>query len=442
MEAERLVQQVYEAGVVGAGGAGFPTHVKLKAKGIDTYLINGAECEPLLTVDQHLMCEEAPRLVAAGLAVAAALGGARLVFGLKKKYAPQIAALRACGAEVVEVGNSYPAGDEVILIHEILGRHVPEAGLPLQVGVVVNNPETLYNIAGAMDGLPVTHTFVTVGGAVPRPGVWRVPIGAPASLLLDAAGGSIVKDPVFIEGGPMTGKYRFDTNFSVTKTTKGLLVVPRTSALVHYETMPVEQMLKQAKVACCSCVQCTVTCSRNLVGHGLEPHRIMRAIAFASQALPEIVKQAFLCSECNLCSGLVACPMGLSPRRVNQVLKGSLRAQGIKPDFPKRDITPHPQRAFRLVPSKRLVQRLGLASYDRETPYMGDLPVGNTPLAIPTKQHTGVPAVPCVTPGEAVQEGQILGAPPEGALGATIHASLSGTVLAVSPEAVTIQPER
>ena len=134
MERGELARRVFEAGVVGAGGAGFPTHVKLAAEGIDTYLINGAECEPLLTVDQHLMEAEAPRLVQAAAAVAEALGARRAIFGLKKKYRRQIDALRAAGGDVAEVGNTYPAGDEVILLQEVLGRTVPEGGLPLMVG--------------------------------------------------------------------------------------------------------------------------------------------------------------------------------------------------------------------------------------------------------------------------------------------------------------------
>lgn len=439
MERGELARRVFEAGVVGAGGAGFPTHVKLAAEGIDTYLINGAECEPLLTVDQHLMEAEAPRLVRAAASVAEALGATRAVFGLKKKYRRQIDALRAAGGEVAEVGNTYPAGDEVILIQEVLGRTVPEGGLPLMVGAVVNNPETLLNVAEALEGRPVTHTYVTLGGAVASRGVWRVPVGTDGAELLAAAGGVTEDDPAYIEGGPMTGKYRFDPHFPVTKATKGLLVVPRTSALVRYETLDVERMLNQARVACCQCVQCTLACSRNLVGYDLEPHRIMRLLAYGPMGLPEVAKQAFLCSECNLCSGLHACPMQLSPRRVNQVLKARMREAGIRPDFPRREIEPRREQPYRQVPSHRLVQRLGLERYEGPSPFRGDLrPSGD--LTVLLKQHAGVPAVPCVAPGQVLEAGALLGSPPEGALGARVHAPLGGQVVRVTPEAVILRP--
>ena len=228
MNAAELAGKVREFGVVGAGGAGFPTHVKLAAKDIDTYLINGAECEPLLEGDQYLMKHETALLAEAGKAVAEAMGAKRLVFGLKKKYVEEKKALEAAGVEVVAVGDYYPLGDEVILIKEVTGRIVPEGGLPLQVGVVVSNVETLYNIALALKGQGVTHTFVTVGGAVAHPGLWLAPVGISAAELVALAGGVTIKDPMFIDGGPMTGRFNEKPDFVLTKTSNGILVVPST----------------------------------------------------------------------------------------------------------------------------------------------------------------------------------------------------------------------
>lgn len=440
MNAAELVAKVRESGVVGAGGAGFPAHVKLGAENIDTYLINGAECEPLLEGDQYLMKQEAVLLVEAGKAVAEALGGARLVFGLKKKYVEEKKALEQAGGEVVAVGDYYPLGDEVILIKEVTGRIVPEAGLPLQVGVVVSNVETLYNIGLALKGQSVTHSFVTVGGAVAKPGLWLAPVGTRASELVDLAGGVTIKDPVFIDGGPMTGKFHEKAEFLLSKTSNGILVVPSTSALVKYETMSVEHMLKQARYACIQCNQCTVACSRNLVGYNLEPHKIMRAMAYSEQRTPEILKQAFLCSECNLCSGLHACPMQLSPKRVNQELKKALGEKGIRPDFPQRDIKPHPLREYRLLPSNRLIRRLGLAPYDVHVPFMGE--VYPQEVCIPLKQHLGAPAQAVVVVGDRVEKGQLIAEIPEGALGARVHASLTGRVTEVSPEGIRVVAEK
>jgi Na+-translocating ferredoxin:NAD+ oxidoreductase RnfC subunit len=439
VDAEELSRLVREAGVIGAGGAGFPTYVKYQAKGIDTYLINGAECEPLLYVDQRLMERHSDLLTRTARTVAEALGAPRSLFGLKSKYLGSVGALTAAGAEVHQMGAYYPAGDEILLIEDCVGRIVPEARLPLEVGVVVNNVETLYNVARAIEGIPVTETFVTVGGAVANPGVWAVPIGTDASELLAAAGGSTADDPIFVDGGPMMGIYRDDVHFPVSKTTKGLLVLERRSALARYEKMPLEHMLRQAKFACIQCSQCTISCSRNLAGWHLEPHKIMRALAYSNQTHPEILKSAFLCSECNLCSGLHACPMQLSPRRVNQLLKKTLREKGIKPDFPKRELQAHPQRSYRLVPSHRLEARLGLLRYDRPTPYLGLFETRR--VTIPTSQGIGAPAEPLVAPGDRVEKGQLIAKAKEGALSVSVHASIPGVVRQVTPKNIEIAAE-
>ena len=441
LEREELIQKVLQAGVVGAGGAGFPTHIKFQAEGIDTYLINCAECEPLLTVDQHLMLEQAHRLVETGKKVASAIGAARLLFGLKQKYTAQTEALRQAGAEVAHMGNFYPAGDEVIMIADLLGRTVPEGGLPLQVGVVVNNPETLLSVADALEGTPVTHKLVTVGGAVANRGIWRVPIGTPIADLLKAAGGPTIPNPVYLDGGPMTGKYFLQPDYSVGKATKGVLVVPRDSTMVFHEMMSVEHMLRQAKVGCIQCTECTFVCSRNLIGYKLEPHKLMRMAAYTRQGLPDIAKQAFLCSECNLCSGFHACPMKLSPKRLNQVLKGKLREAGIRPDFSKREIEPQPRRSYRLLQSSRLERRLGLDRYHGTSPYYGDCVMPEL-LSLKTRQGAGSAIVPEVQEGQEVQKGQFLGAPPAGALGSRLHSPVIGTVVRVASDTIEIRPVR
>jgi len=435
---DELIQAAFEAGVVGAGGAGFPTYAKLKAEGIDTYVINGAECEPLLFKDQYLMRENAQFLVDTAHKIREIMGAKRAIFVLKEKYKKEIETLRACRGEVYPIRDYYPAGDEVILIREALGRTVPEGGLPLAVGVVVNNVETLHNLGFALESKSVVDKYVTINGYVKEPGLWVVPVGTSVSELIKASGGVTTDDPWYIEGGPMTGKYHRRPEFHVDKTTSGIIVVPGNSALVKYEIMPVEVMLKQARFACIQCNQCTLVCSRKLIGYDLKPHTIMRAMAYSKMADVATLKSALLCSECNLCSGLHACPMQLSPRRVNQQLKSLLRQQGIKPSFAKRSMDVDPMRDVRLLPSKRLKMRIGLAKFPAEVPFRGVFQ-DFTEVFVPLQQHIGSPCVPIVSEGDFVVTGQKLGIPPEGVLGVPVHSPIEGAVKGVTKDGIKIR---
>lgn len=156
----QIVDKIREAGVVGAGGAGLPTHVKADAT-VDTVLVNGASCEPLLMSDPHLMESEVETLIRGLEAVMECTGAKRGVICLKGKHAKAMETVRAAAAkdasgrlEVFELMDFYPAGDEQVLVREVLNRTVPERGLPLQVGAVVANVETLCNVARALNGTP------------------------------------------------------------------------------------------------------------------------------------------------------------------------------------------------------------------------------------------------------------------------------------------------
>src|SRR5512139_905898 len=155
MGKRELLRRVREAGVVGEGGAGFPAHVKYDAQ-VQTVIANGCECEPLLYTDQHTMRRHAPEIVAAVKAVMAAMGATRGIVAIKRKYV-EIgglfeAALAGTGIELAQLENFYPAGDEHVLVHELLGRAIPPLGLPRDVGAVVSNVGTLLSVHRALQG--------------------------------------------------------------------------------------------------------------------------------------------------------------------------------------------------------------------------------------------------------------------------------------------------
>ena len=309
------VDSIRAAGVVGAGGAGFPTYVKLSAKA-DTVLINAAECEPLLHKDKEVLKAYADGVLA-GLASAMALTGAgRGVIGIKEKYGDVIEALRpklARGMDIAPLEDAYPAGDEFILVYDVLGRMVPPGGIPLNVAAVVMNVETALNVAQS-PSRPVTEKFLSIAGAVAEPVTLRVPVGVTLAECVAAAGGATVPDPNYVVGGVMMGSLEDNPQALVDKTTGGVIVLPAGHVVVRRRRQDWPQIQRIGRSACDQCVFCTELCPRYLLGHPIEPHRAMRSLAFTLIGEPNVQGTAFCC-ECNLCS-LYSCPEDLDPKNV------------------------------------------------------------------------------------------------------------------------------
>lgn len=433
-----ISEKVKAAGVVGAGGAGFPTHVKLEAKA-DVYLVNAAECEPMLRTDQQLAALQ-PDLLVRGLQVAMESTGAKEgIIALKPKYKQAIDAIQPLLPSHIRIEllrDVYPAGDEVITLWLTTGRRVPPGGIPLHVGAVVNNVQTLINVAKAMDGEPVTTRTFTVSGAVQNPVTVTVPVGTSLAEVLAMAGGP-TSDPVaFIDGGPMMGRLLDDISQPVTKTTGGLIALPADHMLITRKRQTMASVLRIAKTVCEQCCYCTELCPRHIIGHELPPHLIVRAANHNYLGNPSVIRSALTCSECGVCEAY-ACPVGISPMRVNIQLKNQLRAEGIRYEGilgPADTMAEH-----RLIPTSRLISRLNLkAWYPSEAPFQEG---GYQPkkVVLLLKQHTGAPATPVVRKGEQVITGQLVAEIPEGALGARVHASIAGTVEEVTPQTIIIR---
>lgn len=441
MGKQQTVEKIREAGVVGAGGAGLPAHVKADAT-VDTVLVNGASCEPLLMSDPFLM-ESAIDTVIRGLkAVMDCTGASKGVICLKGKHAKAMASVRDAVArdasgrlEAFELMDFYPAGDEQVLVHEVLGRTVPERGIPLQVGAVVSNVESLYNVALALDGAPVTHRHLTVAGEVKTPMVVKVPVGTLVSDVLAFAGGPTIADFKVVDGGPMMGRVLPDAQRPVTKTTSGLLVLPPDHNVVARKIMDPARVKQITNSICCQCSRCTDLCPRNLLGHSLHPNKLMRV--FGTQITDsEIAREALLCSECGICEKF-ACPMLVSPREVNAQIKKVLMKAGVRWESSGKDLAANAFRDERRVPTSRLIQRLGLEAYDTHPGSAG----GFTPslVKIPLGQHIGAPAVCVVSVGDRVKAGDLIGEIPEKAMGARVHASIDGVVESIADGMITIK---
>lgn len=287
----------------------------------------------------------------------------------------------------------------------------------------------------ALQDKPFTHKYLTVTGAVERPVIIKTPIGASISECIDAAI-PLSKEYDVIIGGPMMGKKISNDrvkNTPVTKTTSGLIVLPKDTSLMIKAKMPISHMLHRAKSACIQCTFCTELCSRHLLGHPLRPHMIMRKLALSkdteSLLEDEDIRQAMICSECGICEEY-ACPMGLQPRRINAMMKRVLREEKIKYLTDMDEFQSNEMREFRKTPSERLAARLGLIDYYHLNITHCD-EINANHVCIPCSQHIGKPSTPIVNEGEHVSVGQLIAECELGSLGANIHASISGTVTKV-----------
>jgi len=466
---EAALAQIRDAGVVGAGGSGFPTHIKLQAK-CDTVIVNGAECEPLLEKDLWLIERQTERLLD-GLARAAELVGARRqIVAVKAKRTELLAKLQqAChgrkNVDVVGLEDTYPAGDEVVLVYELTGRRVPPGGFPTDVGILVQNDETLVNLSFALDGEPVTHTWLTVCGAVPRPFTARVPVGMATGELLQWAGGFISGGAttgsirtwtktgtktetktvtgtthsawIAMEGGAMMGRPVTDPAHPVSKTTAALLFLPRDHRVARFATRSVPMQRAINRAACDQCSYCTQYCPRYLLGYAVEPHHVMRGVGFGAERHRDFDLYGRLCCECGICD-LYACPEDLSPRDACRDTKTRMHdpktVAGFLPDRGKI----HSLRDGRLVPLTMLKKRLNLLVYDRPAPFRELDPLPDQ-VTVLHRQHAGVTGKTQLQAGQIVMAGEQVSDVDAGELGVPSHAPFAGTVQSVTENGTTIQ---
>lgn len=440
MEIRELSSILRQNGIVGAGGAGFPTYAKLDSRA-KTILLNCAECEPLLKLHRQLLNQYAEEIAGTFQLMAQALGAERAIIGIKKAYKSTISALEACiGAyPAVELGlleEVYPAGDEVVLIHELTGCTVRPGGLPIESGIAVFNVETVYNVYRAVKKQePVTEKFITIVGEVRQPVTRRVPIGIPLKEVVELAGGSNLEEPVYFVGGPMMGMIG-NPNQPVTKTTNAILVLPENHQLVMKKRRKTSIDLKRAAASCCQCTMCTDLCPRHLLGHPIEPHKFMRAATLKDIQDPDIFLNTQYCSSCGVCENY-ACMQGLSPRSLIADYKTGLKEHGITPSKELQADRTDPARELRKVPMERLMARLDLTRYEKEVPFE-ETEVVTDRVKILLRQHIGAPAAAIVEAGAQVQKGDLIAVPAEG-LSVGIHSSITGTVTEVTSQHIVIR---
>lgn len=439
MDITELKKALFDGGVVGAGGAGFPTHAKLSDQA-ESIILNCAECEPLIKVDRQLMTNYINEVLSGMQLLVDVLGAKEGIIAIKKSYTASIEAVNSNidkfkGLKLHILPDIYPAGDEVVLIYETTGKVVPQGKIPILVGCMVVNVETVLNAYRKVNAdTNVVTKFVTIAGLVKSPVTVEVPVGITVQELIDMAGGFTTDDSVMIMGGPMTGRI-CSTHDIVTKTTKAILVLPPTCPPITKRQSSAKLNIRNAMSVCSQCSMCTSLCPRNLLGASIKPHEFMRALANGLTYNVEPFMNSFFCVSCGLCE-MYSCHQGLSPRRLLDEYKGGLRANGVTP--PERVNKPvNSLREERRVPEHRLVQRLGLHKFDVPAPMMA-CTADIKEVKLMFRQCIGAPCAATVKVGDQVTLGQVVGQPPEGALGTCLHASIAGKVTAVTDNYITI----
>lgn len=303
---EKIIEVARNFGIVGLGGATFPAAIKMsppKGKSFDTVILNGAECEPYLTSDHRLMLEFTEEIIKGGLLVQKATKAAKLIIGVEENKPDAINLFEKYRDkyefEVAVLKTKYPQGGEKQLIKAVLGREVPEGGLPVDVGAYVQNVGTAYAIWDAVyNGMPLVKRIVTVTGAVNNRKNLRVPIGTPIVHLIDYCGGYMGTPGKIISGGPMMGIALYTDEIPVTKGTSGILVQRE------------EEMVLDEPTNCIRCGRCVNVCPMNLMPNLLGD--------YSENNMHDLSKEIGVlnCIECGSCS--YVCP---AKRHLVQLIK-------------------------------------------------------------------------------------------------------------------------
>ncbi len=298
LDAKAIIDKISESGIVGLGGATFPTHVKLMpppGKVAEMLVINGVECEPYLTADHRLMLEKAEEIIVGIKIMMKAINVKKAYIGIENNKPDAIANLQKITnsdkeIEIVPLKVQYPQGGEKQLINAITGREVPSGALPIEVGVVVSNVGTAYAVYEAVQkNKPLFERIVTVTGkSVIKPSNFLVRVGTSVNELIEAAGGLPTDTGKIISGGPMMGKAVSSANIPVAKGTSGILILPEVEA----NRKPMKN--------CIRCNRCASACPM-----GLEPFYI--SVASKKKMYDGVEKAGVMdCIECGSCS--YTCP--------------------------------------------------------------------------------------------------------------------------------------
>lgn len=382
--------------------------------------------------------------------IAEHLGATKKYIALKAKYVKEITAIedeikkQNSTIKLHKMETFYPAGDEQVIVQQITGKTVPERGIPLSVGAVVNNVGTILNIDNALNDIPVTEKYFSITGEVEKPIMLKAPIGTTILECINVAK-PLIDDYIVVMGGPMMGRVILNSEEiserTITKTDGNILILPKDSYIAKNATLEIDKLKARTRSTCIQCKFCTELCPRYLIGHKIIPNQVMRnlyrldTISDDDEFL-EAFGSAVNCSGCGICE-VFSCPMGLHPRKVNAYIKGKLKERNL---MLNANLTPKARWGvdFKRVPTNKIIARLGLTKYAQKHADNSVTPVTPNSVNINLSQHIGAPAVPVVKVGQQVKANDLIGKALDGALSCNIHCSIDGIVKSISNNKILI----
>lgn len=313
---EEIIEKIREAGIVGMGGAGYPTPIKTsvpEGKKAEILIINGIECEPFLTADDRLMIEKAEQIIMGARIINRILGIQNAIIAIDENKTKAIAILTALtklyvGVNVKICKTKYPQGGEKQLIRAIIGKELPSGKLPIDIGCIVQNVGTVFAVYEAvLKNKPLVERIITVSGdGIAHPCNYRVRIGTPISYLIDKAGGMGENVCKIILGGPMMGNAIVNTSAPTTKLTSGILMFTD------------RQFIKDEASVCIRCGKCAMVCPA-----GLQPFAIRKSVKYGA-IVDELRKlHAGDCIECGCCA--YTCPANIPLLDYCKIAKQEIR---------------------------------------------------------------------------------------------------------------------
>ena len=406
-------------------------------------ILNAVSTEPLMETERCLCVMQPERVAAAAAKIAEGVKAERTVIAVRADDdAAQQALLQAIAkihapVELFKAEPFYPAEDEMVLTWLVTGRAVPERGTVRDVNCALISVSEALDILAALEGAPVTDRFLTVTGAVKEPLLLKAPIGMPLSACLAQA--QPEADTALIVGGPMKGRFLNSPaalrDTPLTRSTENLIVLPRAHSVFNRKGQPLDTVLRRAKSACEQCQICTMFCPRYGLGHSMRPDILMRGLRREKEiaengGYAEAFGDAFNCCFCGVCDAV--CPMGLRPRTVNAYFYGGLKKRNSL--VPRRQ-EPVPRGKHGGIDAARLAALLGLSEYADFHNFIYRECTAEE-VFIPFTRRSYRPAQPLKHEGDTVEKGALLAK--DGSCNG-IHASISGTIMAISEKGVRIR---